>query len=283
MTDKNSTKNDKTAAKAAAAKTATSAKTKSASAKKAPKSAPITAKEDWELAADAPQIEAQPAVLREAERVLAKWQSQVRKASLIAVGLVATLALVSILTSVITISSLGSRNETFMTVSSSLSERVATLNSGLASFDAARAQLMQMQEQIESLALKIEENQLGYASTEADIEVQLAAYKQDVNAEIVSQTESLRASFAGLDEKFMEIDERFSEFSATLEASGQRVERVGAQAQQLASLSEMLNALLTLEQEKYLEVLRSQSAGIGSGSPSASSQDRPFFERNANR
>lgn len=283
MTDKNSTKNDKAAAKAAAAKTSTSGKTKSASAKKAPKSAKITAKEDWEFAADAPKIEAQPAGLRETERVLAKWQSQVRKASLIAVGLVATLALVSILTSVITISSLGSRNETLMTVSSSLSERVATLNSGLASFDAARAQLMQMQEQIESLALKIEESQLGYASTEADIEVQLAAYKQDVNAEIVSQTESLRANFASLDEKFTEIDEKFSEFSTALEESGQRVERVGAQAQQLGSLREMLNALLTLEQQKYLEVLSSQSAGVSGSSATASPQGGPVFDRNSDR
>lgn len=162
-----------------------------------------------------------------------------------------------------------SKNEFFNSVSNGLSNRIVTMNEGLASFNLARDQLSILQNQVEGLELKLDESQLGYINTEEDIQGQLLTYTQDINTKFADQTSALRANLSRLDERFSAFNTRMLDFGDILDQSEMKLAEMSSEAKELNELKAVLDALLTLEKERYFEVTEAATNELGSGQGSS--------------
>ena len=187
---------------------------------------------------------------------------------------------------VFSIFNFSSKNDFFDSASTALSMRITEMDSGLISFEAARSQLDILQEQIEGLELRIEENQLSYDSTEQDIQGQLLNYSEDINQELTIQAENLRENLARLDDRFSIFNAQILDFGDVLAESERTLNEIGDEARSLNDLKEVMDALLTLERERYYEAINGsagQNRGAGIMSEEASSSSVPTFNRFYNR
>ena len=187
---------------------------------------------------------------------------------------------------VFSIFNFSSKNDFFDSASTALSMRITEMDSGLISFEAARSQLDMLQEQIEGLELRIEESQLSYDSTEQDIQGQLLNYSEDVNQELTTQAENLRENLARLDDRFSIFNAQILDFGDVLAESERTLNEIGDEARSLNDLKEVMDALLTLERERYYEAINGsagQNRGAGIMSEEASSSSEPTFNRFYNR
>ena len=180
----------------------------------------------------------------------------------------------------------GSKNDLFDSASSALTTRITDMDAGLASFETARAQLSVLQDQIEVLELRIEENQMSYDSTEQDIQGQLLNYSQEMSQELADQTENLRENLARLDDRFSIFNAQILDFGDVLEESENTLGEIGEEARSLNDLREVMDALLTLERERYYEAINgevSQGRQTGIGTDASTSEGMPTFNRYYNR
>ena len=187
---------------------------------------------------------------------------------------------------VFSIFNFSSKNDFFDSASTALSMRITEMDSGLISFEAARSQLDILQEQIEGLELRIEESQLSYDSTEQDIQGQLLNYSEDINQELTTQAENLRENLARLDDRFSIFNAQILDFGDVLAESERTLNEIGDEARSLNDLKEVIDALLTLERERYYEAINGsagQNRGAGIISEEASSSSVPTFNRFYNR
>ena len=187
---------------------------------------------------------------------------------------------------VFSIFNFSSRNDFFDSASTALSMRITEMDSGLISFEAARSQLDILQEQIEGLELRLEESQLSYDSTEQDIQGQLLNYSEDINQELTTQAENLRGNLARLDDRFSIFNAQILDFGDVLAESERTLNEIGDEARSLNDLKEVMDALLTLERERYYEAINGsagQNRGAGIMSEEASSSSVPTFNRFYNR
>tara|TARA_Y100001936_G_C16002097_1_gene628485 strand:- start:583 stop:1368 length:786 start_codon:yes stop_codon:yes gene_type:complete len=179
-----------------------------------------------------------------------------------------------------------SKNDLFDSASTALSMRITEMDSGLTSFEAARSQLDILQEQIEGLELRIEESQLSYDITEQDIQGQLLNYSEDINQELTTQAENLRENLARLDDRFSIFNSQILDFGDVLAESERTLDEIGDEARSLNDLKEVMDALLTLERERYYEAINGsagQNRGSGIMTEEASSSSVPTFNRFYNR
>ena len=180
----------------------------------------------------------------------------------------------------------GSKNEFFDSASTALSTRITEMDSGLTSFEEARSQLAILQEQIEGLELRIEESQLSYDNTEQDIQGQILNYSQDISQELATQAENLRENLARLDDRFSIFNAQILDFGDVLAESESTLDEIGDEARSLNDLREVIDALLTLERERYYEAINgspSQSRRTGIMTEDTSSSSVPTFNRFYNR
>ena len=187
---------------------------------------------------------------------------------------------------VFSIFNFSSKNDFFDSASTALSMRITEMDSGLISFEAARSQLDMLQEQIEGLELRIEESQLSYDSTEQDIQGQLLNYSEDINQELTTQAENLRENLARLDDRFSIFNAQILDFGDVLAESERTLSEIGDEARSLNDLKEVMDALLTLERERYYEAINGsagQNRRAGIMTDEASSSSVPTFNRFYNR
>jgi hypothetical protein len=191
-----------------------------------------------------------------------------KTSTIICVSSVSALA-VAIFFSILATLTFSSKNEFFNSVSNGLSSRIVTMNEGLVSFNLARDQLSILQNQVEGLELKLDESQLGYINTEEDIQGQLLTYTQDINTEFADQTANLRANLTRLDERFSAFNTRMLDFGDILDQSEIKLAEMSSEAKGLNELKAVLDALLTLEKERYFEVTEAATNEFGLGQESS--------------
>ena len=198
---------------------------------------------------------------------------------------------VSILFLILAITNFSTKNETFNSVSAALGTRIIEMNGRLETFEEARFQLSVLQEQIEGLELQIEESQISYISTEQDIQGQLLnseqdiqgqllAYTQDINKEIGDQTANLRENLSRLDGRFSAFNAQILDFGDILDQSEVTLNEIGSEARSLNEMKEIMEALLTLEKERYYEAINgSVSQNRKSDNESLPAVGAPTFNR----
>ena len=173
---------------------------------------------------------------------------------------------VSITFLILAITTFSTKNEIFNSVSTALGTRIVEMNGSLETFEEARFQLLILQEQIEGLELQIEESQISYISTEQDIQGQLLSseqdiqgqlltYTQEINKEITDQTANLRENLARLDGRFSAFNAQILDFGDVLDQSEVTLNEIGSEARSLNEMKEIMEALLTLEKERYYEAI----------------------------
>jgi KaiC/GvpD/RAD55 family RecA-like ATPase len=173
---------------------------------------------------------------------------------------------VSITFLILAITTFSTKNEIFNSVSTALGTRIVEMNGSLETFEEARFQLLLLQEQIEGLELQIEESQISYISTEQDIQGQLLSseqdiqgqlltYTQEINKEITDQTANLRENLARLDGRFSAFNAQILDFGDVLDQSEVTLNEIGSEARSLNEMKEIMEALLTLEKERYYEAI----------------------------
>ena len=173
---------------------------------------------------------------------------------------------VSIIFLILAITTFSTKNEIFNSVSTALGTRIVEMNGSLETFEEARFQLSILQEQIEGLELQIEESQISYISTEQDIQGQLLSseqdiqgqlltYTQEINKEITDQTANLRENLARLDGRFSAFNAQILDFGDVLDQSEVTLNEIGSEARSLNEMKEIMEALLTLEKERYYEAI----------------------------
>ena len=162
----------------------------------------------------------------------------------------------------ITSLSFSSKNEEFGNLSLALGKRIVELNSGLTSFNEARSQLVSMQVGLEDLAadierlgLDVDESKVSYLSTEQEIQGQLLNYSQELSAEVAAQTANVRENLVRLDGQFSNFNSRMLDFEEALGRSESTVRAIGDDASSLLEIKEVIDALLTLEREKYYDAI----------------------------
>ena len=198
---------------------------------------------------------------------------------------------VSITFLILAITTFSTKNEIFNSVSTALGTRIVEMNGSLETFEEARFQLLILQEQIEGLELQIEESQISYISTEQgiqgqllsseqDIQGQLLTYTQDINKEITDQTANLRENLARLDGRFSAFNAQILDFGDVLDQSEVTLNEIGSEARSLNEMKEIMEALLTLEKERYYEAINGNvSQGIRNDNESLSVDGVPTFNR----
>ena len=193
-------------------------------------------------------------------------ESQQKMSTIVLISSVSAMV-VSILFLIYAITSFSSKNEIFNSVSSALGTRIIEMNGGLTTFEEARSQLSILQDQIEGLEFQIEglgsqikESQVGYINTEQDIQGQLLIYTQEINKEIIDQTANVRENLARLDNRFSAFNAQILDFGDALEKSEITLGEIGSEARSLNEMKEIMEALLTLEKERYYEKI----SGTGS-------------------
>lgn len=185
-----------------------------------------------------------------------------RKFSIVVVAAAATSIVVSLIFFLVTILSFSSKNEEFNNLSLALGKRIVELNSGLTSFEEARNQLVSLQvglenisADVERLGLDVDESQVSYLKTEQEIQGQLLNYSQELSAEVAAQTANVRENLVRLDGQFSNFNSKMLDFELVLAESESTVRAIGIDANALLDLKEVINALLTLERERYYEAL----------------------------
>ena len=194
-------------------------------------------------------------------------ESQQKASTIVLISSVSAM-LVSILFLIYAITSFSTKNEIFNSVSTALGTRIIEMNGGLATFEEARSQLSILQDrieglefQIEGLGLQVKESQVGYINTEQDIQGQLLIYTQEINKEIIDQTANVRENLARLDNRFSAFNAQILDFGDALEKSEITLGEIGSEARSLNEMKEIMEALLTLEKERYYEKITGTSTG----------------------
>ena len=210
-------------------------------------------------------------------------ESQQKASTIVLVSSVSAM-LVSILFLIYAIATFSTKNEIFNSVSTALGTRIVEMNGSLTTFEEARSQLLILQEQIEGLELQIEESQISYIDTEQDIQGQLlnseqgiqgqlSIYTQEINKEISDQTANLRENLARLDSRFSAFNAQILDFGDVLDQSEVTLEEIGSEARSLNEMKEIMEALLTLEKERYYEAINGNVSRNGIGNDGSSPPD----------
>jgi chromosome segregation ATPase len=203
-----------------------------------------------------------------------------QKASTILVASSVAATVVAIMFLVFAVSSFSTKTDFFDSVSTALGTRIVDMNEGLDNFELARAELSVLQEQIEGLQLRLEESQLSYLNTEQDIQDQLLNYTENINQELSDQTANLRGNISRLDGQFSAFNSQILDFGDELEQSKVTLNEIGSEARSMNELKEIMNALLTLEREKYYEAINGGASENDIGQVrSSSSEAGPTFNR----
>ena len=185
-----------------------------------------------------------------------------KKFSIVIAAAAATSIVISLIFFLIASLSFSSKNEEFSNLSLALGKRIVELNSGLSSFNEARSQLVSMQVGLEDLAVEIErlgldvdESKMSYLSTEEEIQGQLLNYSQELSGEVAAQTANVRENLVRLDGQFSNFNSRMLDFEEALGRSESTVRAIGDDASSLLEIKEVIDALLTLEREKYYDAI----------------------------
>ena len=213
-------------------------------------------------------------------------ESQQKMSTIVLISSVSAMT-VSILFLIYAITSFSTKNEVFNSVSSALGTRIVEMNGGLATFEEARSQLSILQDrieglefQIEGLGLQIKESQVGYINTEQDIQGQLLIYTQEINKEIIDQTANVRENLARLDNRFSAFNAQILDFGDALEQSEVTLGEIGSEARSLNEMKEIMEALLTLEKERYYEMINGAgNQNVISGEGTLAEDEIPTFNR----
>lgn len=155
--------------------------------------------------------------------------------------------------------SLSGKGDELSALNLALGKRIVELNVGLTSFEEAKAEVATLRGVIETLAVGVEQTQASYSESEQEIQGQLSVYSESLVSELTNQNTMLGESFDALSSKVTAFDAKINSFDSRLQQTDRTLADIQENAQALLEVRDVVEALLVLERERYLEALELKS------------------------
>ena len=155
--------------------------------------------------------------------------------------------------------SLSSKGEELSALNLALGKRIVELNVGLTSFEEAKAEVATLRGIIEELAVGVERTQASYSESEQEIQGQLTNYSESLVTELTNQNATLGGSFDALGGKVAAFEAKINSFDSRLQQTDRTLADIQGNAKALLEVKEVVEALLVLERERYLDALDLES------------------------
>ena len=155
--------------------------------------------------------------------------------------------------------SLSSKGEELSALNLALGKRIVELNVGLTSFEEAKAEVATLRGIIEELAVGVERTQVSYSESEQEIQGQLTNYSESLVTELTNQNATLGGSFDALGGKVAAFEAKINSFDSRLQQTDRTLADIQGNAKALLEVKDVVEALLVLERERYLDALDLES------------------------
>jgi hypothetical protein len=158
----------------------------------------------------------------------------------------------------ITAVSYGKQSNNMNAMSLALSKRIGEVSSGLATFEQINSNLALMNQSIEALQLDSELMRNDYENLKAENRNLINSSLAALNEQLETQAQNISDRFAAAESQYQATNESLAQASDAIGNLGNQVVAASSKAEQLLGVQEALDALVVLEQEKYLEQMRAQ-------------------------
>ena len=155
--------------------------------------------------------------------------------------------------------SLSGKGEELSALNLALGKRIVELNVGLTSFEEAKAEVATLRGVIETLAVGVEQTQASYSESEQEIQGQLSVYSESLVSELTNQNTTLGESFDALGSKVTAFEAKINSFDSRLQQTDRTLADIQENAKALLEVRDVVEALLVLERERYLDALELKS------------------------
>lgn len=155
--------------------------------------------------------------------------------------------------------SLSGKGDELSALNLALGKRIVELNVGLTSFEEAKAEVATLRGVIETLAVGVEQTQASYSESEQEIQGQLSVYSESLVSELTNQNTMLGESFDALSSKVTAFDAKINSFDSRLQQTDRTLADIQENAKALLEVRDVVEALLVLERERYLDALELKS------------------------
>ena len=155
--------------------------------------------------------------------------------------------------------SLSGKGDELSALNLALGKRIVELNVGLTSFEEAKAEVATLRGVIETLAVGVEQTQASYSESEQEIQGQLSVYSESLVSELTNQNTILGESFDALSSKVTAFDAKINSFDSRLQQTDRTLADIQENAKALLEVRDVVEALLVLERERYLDALELKS------------------------
>jgi len=179
--------------------------------------------------------------------------------------------LMSLILTVISLYNFSSKASDFDVVTAALANRITTMNSGLDEFEQVGLEISNLYSTIDQLAMDVEKNITEIENFRDEIKNNLQESVDDTSDEYLRQSANLRDNFSRLEDRFSGVSSRILNLESIVESNSLDNERFYRELDGIESLKNQVDALLTLEKEKYYEQLqRLQEGGASENLPNFS-------------
>ena len=155
--------------------------------------------------------------------------------------------------------SLSGKGDELSALNLALGKRIVELNVGLTSFEEAKAEVATLRGVIETLAVGVEQTQASYSESEQEIQGQLSVYSESLVSELTNQNTTLGESFDALSSKVTAFEAKINSFDSRLQQTDRTLADIQENAKALLEVRDVVEALLVLERERYLDALELKS------------------------
>ena len=135
------------------------------------------------------------------------------------------------------------------------------MNTGLESFEGAKAEVSNLRSIVEELSVALEQTKASYQDSEQGIAGKLSTYSASLVSGLNDQNDTLGRSFEVLESKVSTFEASLQQFSERLSDTDKTLADIEGNSQELLDVREVIDALLILEREKYIEAIEKRNSG----------------------
>jgi len=201
------------------------------------------------------RLESQEKKLSTALSTLADFKKQQVKLATIMLVTTGGIVAVTLGLFLVAILSLSGKGDELSALNLALGKRIVNMNTGLESFEGAKAEVSNLRSIVEELSVALEQTQASYQDSEQGIAGKLSTYSASLVSGLNDQNDKLGRSFEVLESKVSTFEASLQQFSERLSDTDKTLADIEGNSQELLDVREVIDALLILEREKYIEAI----------------------------
>ena len=201
------------------------------------------------------RLESQEKKLSTSLSTLADFKKQQVKLATIMLVTTGGIVAVTLGLFLVAILSLSGKGDELSALNLALGKRIVNMNTGLESFEGAKAEVSNLRSIVEELSVALEQTQASYQDSEQGIAGKLSTYSASLVSGLNDQNDTLGRSFEVLESKVSTFEASLQQFSERLSDTDKTLADIEGNSQELLDVREVIDALLILEREKYIEAI----------------------------